>query len=76
MNKKRATWSDVKQYIESEMGAINPNTLHFHLKTLTQEGYIKRSGGDRIVYEISSVPDYLKKSISENKLSKVKEKQT
>jgi hypothetical protein len=77
MEKKHATWSDVKQFIETKMGSINPNTLHFHLKTLTQDGYIKRSGGDnKIIYELSSIPEYLRKSILETKSSKVREKKS
>lgn len=77
MEKKHATWTDVKQFIETKKGSINPNTLHFHLKTLTKDGYIKRSGGDtRIIYELSSIPEYLRKGILENKSSRVKEKKT
>lgn len=77
MEKKHATWSDVKHFIETKMGSINPNTLHFHLKTLTEDGYIKRSGGNnKIMYELSSIPEYLRKGILENKPSKIKEKRT
>jgi DNA-binding HxlR family transcriptional regulator len=59
-SKKRATWTDIKQFVEKNVGSVNPNTLHFHLKALTEIGYVVRSGGeDKTTYELGKVPDYI-----------------
>ncbi len=48
---KQATWTEIKDFMESKLGKINPNTLHFHLKALLESKYIKRiNEGEKFVY--------------------------
>lgn len=58
LERKKATWSDIKHFIEkSNMGTINPNTLQFHLKALISAGMVSRSGSENnVVYSIGDIP--------------------
>jgi len=53
-----ATWSEILKFLSSEIGPVNPNTLHFHLKTLIQVHWIKRSGSeDSPSYTVTKLPN-------------------
>lgn len=49
--KGEATWTELKNAIESRSGPINPNTLSFHLGALTTAGYIQK-------IDIKGLPKY------------------
>lgn len=52
--KNQATWTELKDYIESKSGSLNPNTLHFHLKTLINHKYVKRKTiGEKLTYDLN-----------------------
>lgn len=64
------SWSEIKRFLESCSGPVNPNTLHFHLKALTEASFIRRVGSeDKPTYEIDRLPgeitDTIKKVIRE-----------
>lgn len=64
--KKRGTWSDIKKFLESYVGPVNPNTLHFHLKVLVQNGFIVAKGRqEKPVYQIGRLPSEIRRSIRE-----------
>jgi len=63
--KKRGTWSDIKKFLESQVGPVNPNTLHFHLKALVQNGFVIATGNqEKPVYQIGQLPPEIRQSIS------------
>lgn len=52
----QANWSEINDYIQSKMGKLNPNTLHFHLKSLIKFDYVKRiSQGTKLSYKLNVV---------------------
>ena len=52
-----SSWSEILKFLSSELGPVNPNTLHFHLKTLIQVHWVKRSGSeDSPAYSVSKLP--------------------
>lgn len=54
---KEGSWSEIKHFLESRCGTVNPNTLHFHLKSLSEASFIKRVGSeDKPSYEIDQLP--------------------
>ena len=62
-----STWSKIKDFIEKNIGSVNPNTLHFHLKALIHAGYVKRSGSeDSSIYQIDKTPDFILQVIKES----------
>ena len=63
--KKRGTWSDIKKFLERHVGPVNPNTLHFHLKALVQNGFVVATESEeRPVYRIGRLPPGIRRSIS------------
>lgn len=66
LKKKEASWSDIKQFLESNVGSINPNTLQFHLKALLHANMVRRSGSeDNIVYTPGIVPNEISVMLDE-----------
>ena len=64
--KKRGTWSDIKKFLGSHVGPVNPNTLHFHLKALVQNGFIVARGKqEKPVYQIGYLPSEIRWSVRE-----------
>jgi predicted transcriptional regulator len=63
---KRATWSEIRDFVESNLGKLNPNTLQFHLKTLIESEHIKRiNEGEKSIYTTGNVDESLIKEIKE-----------
>lgn len=53
-----ATWSELLKFLSSELGPVNPNTLHFHLKVLIQARWVKRSGSEEAPsYSVTKLPE-------------------
>ncbi|MBA3751151.1 MAG: hypothetical protein H0X03_09745 [Nitrosopumilus sp.] len=74
-NNNNSNWSKIKEFIEQSSGIVNPNTLHFHLKSLINMRYIKRSGSrDSITYKLDkeNIPKFIIETIESknNELSK------
>jgi len=72
---KEATWSELKDAIEKWAGAVNPNTLSFHLVKLADAGYITKAdvrGQPRYNIVNDKLPE-LKRLIGEDLLQAVKE---
>jgi DNA-binding HxlR family transcriptional regulator len=66
IEKHEATWSNIKQFLEDYSGSVNPNTLHFHLKTLIEADLIKRLGSEeKTVYSIGKIPTDISEEITE-----------
>lgn len=66
LKKKEASWSDIKQFLESNAGSINPNTLQFHLKALLHANMVRRSGSeDNIVYTPGIISDEISGMLDE-----------
>ncbi len=66
LKNKEASWSDIKQFLESNVGSINPNTLQFHLKALLHANMVRRAGGeDNIVYMPGVVPNEISVMLDE-----------
>ena len=62
--KKEGTWSDIKKFLESQVGPVNPNTLHFHLKALVQNGFIVAKGSqEKPVYQVGQMSREIERSI-------------
>ncbi len=63
--KQRGSWSDIKRYLETQLGPVNPNTLHFHLKTLIENRFIIPTGDpEKPVYQIGELPSEVRESLS------------
>jgi DNA-binding HxlR family transcriptional regulator len=63
--KKRGSWSDIKKFLEGQVGPVNPNTLHFHLKALVENGFIVATGSqEKPVYQIGVLSPEIRQSIS------------
>lgn len=61
----QATWSDIRRFIETNLGSVNPNTLHFHLKALLQNGFISTEGSqEKPVYRLGELPPDIKETIA------------
>ncbi len=69
MDKGKSTWSEIKQFIESNSGSINPNTLHFHLKALIDSKFIKMQqlGIEKNVYALDNLPQSISDIIRSKK---------
>lgn len=66
LKKKEASWSDIKQFLESNVGSVNPNTLQFHLKALLHANMVRRFGSeDNIVYVPGVVPSEISGMLDE-----------
>lgn len=65
IRKKEATWSEIKQFLENIYGSIiNPNTLHFHLKALTNSDMIRWSGSEeKGVYFLGNISNDISEAI-------------
>ena len=64
IQKKEATWSEIKQFLENMYGSINPNTLHFHLKALITSDMIRRSGSEeKSIYFLGNISDDILEAI-------------
>lgn len=62
--KKKGTWSDIRKFIEANLGPVNPNTLHFHLKALLQNGFIVATGSqEKPIYQIGELPPEIRQSV-------------
>jgi predicted transcriptional regulator len=73
--KKQATWTEIKKYIESNKEAVNPNTLHFHLKSLLEYDYVKlKQVGERNIYQLNQAPPELINSAIETIKTEIKKK--
>lgn len=49
------SWNELKTVLENEIGLVNPNVLHFHLKKLKSENKVVFIQlGDLIFYRLSS----------------------
>ena len=73
--KEEATWSELKDAIEKWAGAVNPNTLSFHLGKLTDARFIIKTdvrGQPRYKIVNENLPE-LKRLIGEDLLKAVKE---
>lgn len=70
---KQSNWSEIKDYIESNCGKLNPNTLHFHLKALLESKFIKRIPiGDKFLYELDFLPTDILQAIERLSINKNK----
>ena len=64
---KGSTWSEIKDFLEKNDGAVNPNTLHFHMKALINAGYIKHSGSEDLsIYQIDKIPNNILQEIKDS----------
>jgi len=62
---KKGTWSDIKKFLETHLGPVNPNTLHFHLKALIQNGFVIAAGSrEKPVYQIGDLPPEIRQSVN------------
>jgi hypothetical protein len=64
LSEKKGTWSDIKKFLEAHLGPVNPNTLHFHLKALIQNGFVIAVGSqEKPVYQIGELPLEIRHSV-------------
>jgi hypothetical protein len=53
-----ASWSQIQKFLIDQIGAINPNTLQFHMKVLLHAKWIRRAGSeDAPLYSLGAIPD-------------------
>ncbi|MEM3160252.1 MAG: helix-turn-helix domain-containing protein [Nitrososphaera sp.] len=65
LKKKKASWSEIKQFLEGHYGSVNPNTLQFHLRALIQANMVERSGSDEdIIYSLGQLPKEIQTTLS------------
>ena len=64
IQRKEATWSEIKQFLDNVYGSINPNTLHFHLKALINSDMIRWSGSEeKSIYLLGNIPNDISDAI-------------
>ena len=55
-DKKEATWTEIRNFLESNSGRLNPNTLQFHLKALIENGFVVRFGHEvKSLYKLGKI---------------------
>lgn len=57
----RQSWTSLMSELNKLVGALNPNTLAFHLKKLIESGYVVKSGSvEEPYYEVSKAEELLR----------------
>lgn len=63
---KEASWLEINSFLESQFNSINPNTLHFHLKSLMEANLVSHSGNDEgAMYRTNEIPSYIIEGLEE-----------
>jgi DNA-binding HxlR family transcriptional regulator len=76
IKKKEASWSELKQFLEKHTGAVNPNTLQFHLRLLIQQHILGRSGSENnISYYIGNLPKDIESKLCKEISEKLKDEE-
>jgi len=62
---EKASWSEIKEILESIYGKVNPNTLAFHIKKLVDCGFISKEGSLESPIYTAKIPDNLRRELEE-----------
>lgn len=62
--RNQGSWSEIKKFLESNLGSVNPNTLHFHLKALIQRKFVVAVGSEeKPSYQIGELPKEIRQHV-------------
>jgi predicted transcriptional regulator len=74
IRKRECSWSEIKQFLEKNVGSVNPNTLQFHLRTLMEVGMIGRSGiENNVLYHIENLSKDIEETLTKEIAEKLKD---